>query len=156
MIIDFPNQFSEKKDILEDIPREEMNALALKCVYILKDLLDRREFTNEGSIEERTKKYEDHSNPLEKFMKEFTVEDYNGHIWKWEFEKRLNQWCKENRFREISDVGIGKRMKEIGIEQRLISAGEFVQGKQWRSWIGIKWANQDNQEKQVNPTQFHM
>ena len=31
MIIDFPNQFSEKKDILKDIPEEEYESLALKC-----------------------------------------------------------------------------------------------------------------------------
>jgi len=66
MIIDFPNQFNEKKDILKDIPEEEYNALALKCSLILKDLLETRTFTNEGSVEDRMKRYEDHSNPLEK------------------------------------------------------------------------------------------
>jgi len=45
MIIDFPNQFSEKKDILADIPEGEYEALAVKCIGILKDLLDKREFT---------------------------------------------------------------------------------------------------------------
>ena len=71
MIIDFPNRFSEKKDILKDIPEEEYQMLAVKCVGILKDLLDKREFYKEGSIEQRMKKYEDHSDPLEKFIKEF-------------------------------------------------------------------------------------
>jgi len=45
LIIDFPNQFSEKKDILADIPNEEYNSLALKCVGILKDLLMKRAFS---------------------------------------------------------------------------------------------------------------
>ena len=64
LIIDFPNQFYEKKDILADIPDEEYESLAVKCSLILKDLLTNREFTNEGSIEDRMKKYEDHSDPL--------------------------------------------------------------------------------------------
>jgi len=37
-IIDFPNQFTEKKDILKDIPEIEFNNLATKCVVILKNL----------------------------------------------------------------------------------------------------------------------
>jgi P4 family phage/plasmid primase-like protien len=148
MIIDFPNQFSEAKDILAEIPEEEYGALGLKCCILLKELLKSRSFTNEGSIEDRMKSYENHSNPLEKFMKEMVEEDLDGQIWKWEFEEKLNAWCKDNRFRELSDVVIGKRMKELNIPQRLISTGTDL--KQWRAWIGIKWkeesVNQDNQE----------
>ena len=53
MIIDFPNQFSEKKEILNEIPEEEYNSLALKSLGILKDLLIKREFYKEGTIQER-------------------------------------------------------------------------------------------------------
>ena len=141
MIIDFPNQFSEKKDILVDIPEEEYNALALKCSFILNDLLKSRTFTNEGSVEERMRNYEDHSNPLEKFLKEFTEEDYNGMIWKHDFSKKLNSWCKENRFREISDVAIGKKMKDLGIVQSLRTATWDI-SKKCRAWIGIKLKNE--------------
>jgi len=147
MIIDFPNQFSEKKDILGEIPEEEYNALAVKCCLLLKDLLSKRSFTNEGSIEERMKKYEDHSNPLEKFMKEYTCEDFESFIWKYEFSKKLNEWCKENRFREISDVVIGKKMKELGINQEQKPAEWPNEGKRYRAWVGIKWTSeQDEQE----------
>lgn len=158
MIIDFPNSFSEKKDILLDIPEEEYNALAMKCVGILVDLLSKREFHKEGSVEERMKKYEDHSNPLEKFMRENVDEDCNGFIWKWEYEKFLNDWCKSNRFREISNVAIGKKMKELHIEQEEKSAGGFSSGKRWRAWVGIKWKNdqipQLPQDSQAKSTQF--
>ena len=155
MIIDFPNQFSEAKDILNDIPEEEYNALASKCCFILKELLDKRAFTNEGSVEERMKVYEDHSNPLEKFIKDNIEEDIDGYVWKYEFTDKLNAWCKDNRFREMSDVAIGKKMKEMGVGQRLIMNAEA--GKQWRAWLGIKWKedtksmfNQDNQDNQVS------
>ena len=142
MIIDFPNQFSEKKDILEDIPDEEYNALAVKCSMILKDLIDKREFTNEGTIEERTKNYEDKSNPLGKFMREFTEEDFDGVIWKNDFSKKLNEWCRQNRFREISDVSIGSKMKQLNIDQKLKYLPWDI-NKKGRGWVGIKWKNSE-------------
>lgn len=140
-IIDFPNKFSEQKDILNDIPEEEYNALALKCTMVLKDLLDRRSFTNEGSLEERQKRYEERSDPLQKFIKEFTIEDMGGYIWKYDFEKKFNEWCKENRFREFSDVMIGKKIKEMGIETQTRTANWLNDGKggQLRTWVGIRW-----------------
>lgn len=157
IIVDFPNKFNEQKDILSEIPEEEYNNLALQLVGVLSNLLKKREFHNEGTIEERMKRYEDHSNPLEKFLKEYTFESFDGHIFKWDLSKKLNQWCKENRFREISDVVIGRKMKELGIEQRLVSSGIFGENKQWRAWIGINWKNnQDNQDKQVIPTYSHI
>jgi len=157
-IIDFPNRFSEKKDILQDIPEEEYQILAVKCLGILKDLLDKREFYKEGTIEERTKKYEEKSNPLDKFMKEFIIEDCDGFIWKFEFEKKLNDWCKENKFRQLSEVVIGKKMKEKGIFQELRQSDWLTDGvkKQFRAWVGInlKGFNQLNQDKQIISLNF--
>jgi putative DNA primase/helicase len=142
MIIDFPNQFTEKKDILKDIPEEEYKSLGLKCCIILKELLEKREFTNEGSVEHRTKRYEDKSNPFDKFFKEF-VFDGDGEIPKWEFEKRLNEWCKANRFREISEVTINKKMKDKGIFEgrswREWYESDSLIKKQVRVWNNIKW-----------------
>lgn len=140
-IIDFPNRFSEKKEILEDIPEEEYGSLAAKCLIILKNLLEKREFHKEGTIEERMKKYEDKSDPLEKFIKEYTEENFEGYIWKNEFEKKLNQWCQENRFRTMSSVAIGKKMKEKGIEQaQKYEEWMSEYGKKGgRAWVGITW-----------------
>ncbi len=139
LIIDFPNQFSEKKDILSEIPEEEYNNLATECVCLLKDLLNKREFDNEGSIEDRVKRYEEHSDPLEKFMKEYTEDDPDGFIWKFEFEKRLNEWCKEKKFRQMSEVVIGKKMKEKRINQEL-RYSSWGDNKRIRTWVGIKWS----------------
>ncbi|HUS50185.1 MAG TPA: phage/plasmid primase, P4 family [Candidatus Paceibacterota bacterium] len=140
LIIDFPTQFSEKKNILEEIPEEEYEILAVKSLGILKELLEKREFHNEGNIEQRMKKYEDHSDPLEKFLKEFTEEDVDGSIFKFDFEKKLNDWCKENRFRTLSEVAIGKKMKEKGFEQGKIYSNWLIEGqkKQLRAWLGLK------------------
>jgi len=141
LLIDFPNKFSEKKDILSDIPDEEYTRLASKCVRILTELLSKREFWNEGTVENRTKKYEDLSNPLEKFLKEFTIEDYNGFIWKAEFERKFGEWCKENKQRQMSEVALGKKMKLKGINQDLRHADWMTSGtsQRGRVWVGIKW-----------------
>jgi len=143
-IIDFPNKFSEEKDILQDIPEEEYKILAVKSLIVLKDLMDKRKFHNEGTIEEREKKYEEKSDPLEKFMKEFTDDtDPEGSIPKWEFEKTLNEWLKENRFRSMVDRTIAKRMKENNVEDGRVYVkwfeGNFETKKQVRAWLGIKW-----------------
>ena len=141
-IIDFPNRFSEQKDILKDIPDEEYECLTLKCALILKELLEKRKFHKEGSIEERAKKYEEKSNPFDKFWKENIIEDFNEFIWKHELRDRLKDWCKEHRFRELTDRSIAKEMQERNIEDSRKQADFYtVEGKKpiWRCWLGVKW-----------------
>lgn len=141
LIIDFPNKFSEKKDILQEIPDEEFEILAVKCLGILKDLLDTKEFTNEGSIEERMEKYESKSNFLEKFLKLTIEEDFNGYITKSDFVKKFLAWSKENRHREMSETTIGLKMKELGYESGKKYFDWLYDGKggDARVWFGIKW-----------------
>jgi len=77
-------------------------------------------------------------------MKEYTIEKYDGYIWKGEFEKKLNEWCKSNRFREMTSVAIGKKMAEKGIEQKqkyedwMNDYGK----KGGRAWVGLAWNNE--------------
>lgn len=142
MIIDFPNRFSEQEDILSMIPEREYRILAFKCVWILKDLLENRKFTNEGTIEERKEKYEAKSNFLEKFIKEFTIENIDSFITKAEFYRKFNDWCKENRHRQVSDTSLGSEMKKLGIEtgrkwlEYRDDKGNHIQA---RCWLGLKW-----------------
>jgi len=146
MIIDFPNQFSEKKDILAEIPEEEYEILAVKCLGILKDLLEDRQFHNEGTIEQRKEKYEKKSNFLETFLNEFAVEDIGEYITKSEFYKRFSEWCKEFRHREMSETSLGMAMKKIGIESGKKYFNWMYDGKggQARVWNGIKWRINSN------------
>lgn len=67
-IIDFPNQFKEGKDILQLIPEIEYNNLANKVIEILPELLDQGRFENQGTIDDRKKKYIMISNPLSVFL----------------------------------------------------------------------------------------
>ncbi len=148
IIIDFPNKFTEKKDIIAEIPEREFNNLANKSIKILKKLLKRREFHKEGTYEEKTLRYEEKSAPLQKFLEEFTEEDFSGHIFKWEFREKLDSWLKRKGYIKISDTELGLKMKRLGIEtSRIMASPEYFTGekqgtlnpKQWRAWIGIKW-----------------
>ncbi len=141
MIIDFPNQFSEAKDILSEIPEEEYECLALKCCAILRDLIKTRKFTNEGSIEERIEKYESKSNFLEKFIREHTEEGFEDFITCADLYKKFNGWCKENRHREMSETSVGVTMKKLGYEQTRKNFGWMNDGRggQARVWMGVKW-----------------
>jgi len=146
VIIDFPNQFNEKKNILSDIPEEEYESLALKCTLILKDLLKDRKFTNEGEIADKKEKYENHSNPFNLFMKEFIDEDVDGYIFKWEFSKTLNDWAKENRFRDLTDTFISSRMKGLEINTSKVSTIQDGTSKRWNAWSGIKWKDRGDKK----------
>jgi len=143
LIIDFPNQFTEAKDILADIPEEEYNNLATNSVILLNELLEKREFTNEGSVEDRMKRYEEKSNPFDKFWNDNIKEDYGSFVTKAQFRKHLNEWCKEHNFRELSDQSINKKMKESGISLDSRDYMDWFEGenkskKLVRVWKGIK------------------
>lgn len=142
LIIDFPNQFNENRDVLSEIPEVEFNNLALKCIEILLKLERTRKFSNEGTYEERQKRYEDRSNPFDKFLKEMVIEDYNSFTTKNQFKLKLTQWCNENKFRELSDSTIAKHMKDKGITEGRPYMKWFEDGisteKQVRAWMGIK------------------
>ncbi len=140
-IIDFPNQFSEQKDILLDIPEEEYNSLANKCIITLKDLLKKRKFHNEGSVEDRMEKYEAKSDFLQKFLDEFVEENLNEDITKSDFYKKFIEWCIENRHRKMAENTLGKKMKEKGIEagRRYVDWLYDGKGGQLNVWQSIKW-----------------
>jgi P4 family phage/plasmid primase-like protien len=148
-IIDFPNMFSEQKDILADIPEEEYESLALKCTFILNDLLKDRKFTNEGEIEDRAKKFEEKSNPMQKFIKEFINQtDPNSWISSAEFNKRLKEWLHANKHREIDERTVGKFIKENGFELGKKYVDWLYDGKggQIRVFFGMGWKDDYTQK----------
>ena len=137
LIIDFPNQFSEKKEILDKIPEEEYNRLASKCMKILKDLMDKREFHNEGSIEDRMKKYEDKSEFFKSFVEENTKLSSGSFITKHDFYKKFTSWCKERGYRNLAENTVGKKMKDLGIDG--IRKKVDFYDKRIQVWEDIMW-----------------
>ena len=144
MIIDFPFRFSEKKDILKEIPEEEYESLALKCTGILNDLLKKRQFHNEGSVEERIKRYEERSDYLQRFLDEFVETSGEGYITKADFHKKFTSWCNETHHRALAENTLGKKMKEKEVESIKKHFNWLNDGKGGSIyvWEGVKWKNE--------------
>ena len=141
-IVDFPNRFSEKKDILADIPDEEFESLAVKCSMILKDLLECRSFTGEGEIEDRMKRFEEKSNPLGKFIKENVITSVDDSLFKWEFREKFKSWLREHGHRNWSDSEIGLKMKDLYEEKQDGATG-------YRKWLGIRWRSERDVQRLI-------
>ena len=138
--IGFPNKFSEKRDIMSEIPDKEYENLAAKCVKLLPQLLRRRTFTNEGTVDQRRQAYEDASNPLQKFIRLKTQNDSENYILKWEFFNRFITWQKENGQRPWSKQEVGVKMKEL-FEEKKVQLGKDDDGNYIRqhAWLCLSW-----------------
>ncbi len=103
--------------------------------------MKKREFTNEGSIQERKEKYESKSAFLNKFIELFVQEELNEYITKNQFKIKFQEWCKENKHRELSDTSLGLEMKKLGYESSKKNFEWMNDGKggQGRIWLDIKW-----------------
>jgi len=117
LIIDFPHQFKVKRNVLSRIPDVEFNNLARKVVSILKELYKRGEFTNAGSIEERTSRYEDRSNPVERFIEGFCEDMPDEKIKLQEFTTKLNKVLKNRHLRPMNIRQVSSILREeLGYE----------------------------------------
>lgn len=115
-IVDFPNEFNEKKDILGEIPNKEFNNFCKQCSTILRELLENGEFTNDGSIEERAERYKERSSPLNQFInaccevgKEYRVEFSN-------FYDEFSLWLEQNGHDKISENMTARLLTNAGYE----------------------------------------
>ena len=139
LIIDFPNKFSEKYDILKEIPKIEYNNLAKKSIRILKELYEKREFTNEGDIEQRKQRYEEKSNPLGMFIKGECETDPNYEMPFFMFYERYIEYLKQRGYRIQSKNEVGRLLKEEGFERENKNIkkqdGNFAQ---WKFIFGLK------------------
>lgn len=148
-LVEFPNIFTgEDKDplIIDKITTpEELSGLAHECVCRLKDMRDRGfKFELDPSVDDLEAKYEDLTNPIEKFIKENLKDDFGGFIYKFEFRDRFLEFLKNNGFRKWSEREISKVMKEKymdGVKNAPFETqkeGDFRR-KQWRTWEGLIW-----------------
>lgn len=115
VIVDFPNQFTVCRDIISEIPDEEYENLALKLVGIARRILFDGKFTNEGTIEEKTKRFEQRSNPLGHYIETcMDATDPDGHVRLKDFHDNLQEWLIQNNHRKMTIIRTGRLLRDLG------------------------------------------
>lgn len=118
LIIDFPNNFSEGKEIYLTIPEEEFRNLAKKVTTILPELLERAEFTNQGSIQERENKYQMSSNPLPLFLQKACNESLEGYTLATDLFYAYISFLKQIKKRRVKRKEFNELLLWEGLEAR--------------------------------------
>lgn len=148
-IIEFPNKFTKEKNVLADIPEEEYKNLLYKCVNLAKILYLQRTFMNEGSFDERKKRYEEKSNPMMVFIKENYTKNINGYVLFSDFFESLNNYLEQTGNRLLSAPFVSKQLKSEGFELKTTTFtgvnGKYILG------LRVKV----NEVNEVNVDQIH-
>ncbi len=132
-IIDFINKFPDGEEIINVIKDSEYANLARKSVAILKKLLERKGFINDGTIEFRKSRYEEKSNPIKTFINIFYQRDPEGYAIKYEFNDLFWQFSTDNGYRHLSANEINKALRSMGYEVK----GKNVGDKTVKCVIGL-------------------
>lgn len=115
-ILDFPNTFPEGKEILKEIPEQEYNNLCKKVCNILPGLIEKGEFTHQGSIDWRKEKYILASNPLSLFIKESCNREENSFMRYSELYTKYTTYLVKHKKRKISRKEFSGVLEEEGLE----------------------------------------
>jgi P4 family phage/plasmid primase-like protien len=152
IIIDFKNRYDETKDVFESIPEAEFEALANVCISKLKNLLKKRKFTNEPSLEDKIKFYEEKSNPLKAFIEQTfeiteNVEDY---IFAYNFYDLYTNWLDKNGYsKNITRKAVGYEVHQLDIESSRAVNYDFPDKPQHVTYVGLKLKQKVTLEKEV-------
>lgn len=150
IIIDFLKKFEPKGNINKQISNYELSNFARQLVFILKELLQKCKFTNEGSLLNKKNRYEQRSNPIQGFMDEFCVKDHNSLIPVFEFYDNLDPYLVNRNYKKLSKKAVTQFMKQhLGVESKLHRIDENK--NPWRCYEGIKWKD----EKKIPNTIFN-
>jgi len=121
LIVDFPNIFPEKPNLLDCVPPEEYSNLANKCLNLIMGLRKRGEFTNEGSIAERTERYEERASPFKEFLKHCCEIETVAETPFWEMYEEYVAYLEERGFRKASKRELSHLIKSKGFETKRIN-----------------------------------
>lgn len=118
VIIDFPNQFNEGIDILSTIPDMEYENLAKKITKILPELITRGSFTNQGTVEDRKRRYIMASNPLSEFIHKHCKQGPNEYALYSEMFIEYVRYLSRIKRRAINKREFSKVLQGEGFEVR--------------------------------------
>ena len=117
----------------------------------MKELKENKQFTNGGNFEERKQRYEDRSNPIEKFINEECEEDTPiVPIPCRDFYKEVNKWLKHHNLREMKNSQIKASLKIMDIEvgaKTKRDGNDFI--RQSGVWIAFKEEKEEQKKIKV-------
>jgi len=118
--VKFQTRFEKEKDVLKDIPDEEYENLAKKCLRIGKELYERRRFTGDVDISERMSNYQEESKtPLERFINNYCdTSDFEEKVTLDEFFSKYNPFLKERGELSVNKSILAKELRKLGWETR--------------------------------------
>jgi putative DNA primase/helicase len=132
LIIDFPHQFSVKRDLIGQIPDQEFENLGRCCLNLLKEMQETNQITNEGNLKQREERFEERSNPVMKFIETNCEEDFNGKTEFREFCNCFNNYLKSKHLRIQSPILIGKMLRTEGFEvapRKIMRGADVISSK---------------------------
>ena len=149
-IINFPNQFEEKVNVLNRIPPEEYNNMCKKAIRLLKELLEEMKFHNEGTIYERREKYNEFSNPVNKFIEEVCKKGVDFSIPFFKFYDSLMEFIKARKYRPLSKVEVSRILKREGYDIKTERRTKFDgTPTSWKVIVGLDIDYGNTKEYQI-------
>jgi len=132
LIVDFPHQFSVKRDLIGSIPEVEFENLGRCCLELLKNMYETNRIENEGTMQEREARYENRSNPIVKFIENRCVEDLDSKIEIREFCNEFNSYLKFKHLRIQTPVIIGRMLRNEGFDinpRKIMKGADVISAK---------------------------
>lgn len=114
LILNFPNEFPEGKDIMESVPDEEYNNLCKKIFKILQNLLEKGEFHKQGTIAQRKSRYVMASNPLPVFLNVCCYKEEEEFVSYAELYTAFVAYLKANKKRKVSQKEFKSALEDEG------------------------------------------
>lgn len=135
IIQDFLHKFESKGDILGDITEKEWEMFVNKCYREIEKAISKGEFHNQGTIEDRRKRFEERSNPIKSFFEQYYILDKQGQESIYDFYESAMAYFEKNNYRKISKQAITEYLvSNFGIEKDKIA----IDGKQYWVYAGIR------------------
>lgn len=131
VIIPFPNEFPEGKDILSSVPDVEFDNLSRKIISILPKLIDKGVFTNQGSIDERKNRYIMASNPLPLFINNCCVKGDLNYVLYGKLYMAYVNFLNYSKMRKVKMKEFKSALEDEGLwveKTAKKNGGEFVNG----------------------------
>ncbi|MBA7517452.1 hypothetical protein ES705_09506 [subsurface metagenome] len=139
-LLEFPNKFIIGKNadpnLVRNLPESEIEGLALWSLIKLKELKEKGYiFTRHVETVEVKREYLALSNPLAKFLDDYTERDYQTKIFCDDFYERFSEFLEEKEIRSMASNAVGRKMTDLGFSRESFKREENL----YKAYLGLKW-----------------